>query len=75
MAKKPSEELKEKIADYLLETWDELTADIKSLPSKERAMARLKLIDYTVPKVQATREDSSSKGSTASELLARESNL
>lgn len=65
-------DLKDKIGEYLTETWDELRADIETLPPKERAMAKLKLMDYSVPKVQAVREVSVTKQSTAQALLAEE---
>ena len=65
-------DLKDKIGEYLTETWDELRADIETLPPKERAMAKLKLMDYSVPKVQAVRETSVARQSTAQALLAEE---
>lgn len=71
MAKKV--ELKDKISDYLTETWDELKADIEELPAKERAMAKLKLLDYSVPKVQAVRDTGKATTSTAEVLLANDS--
>lgn len=73
MSKKSSnKELKDRISEYLMETWDELTADIQELPPKERATARLKLFDYAIPKVQAVRESPPNATSTAAVLLAKE---
>ncbi len=72
MAKKNSE-LKDRIGEYLNETWEELRNDIEALPTKERAMAKLKLLDYSIPKVQATRDANTSNMTTAEALLARES--
>jgi len=74
MAKKNGE-LKDKISDYLSETWDELKKDIENLPTKERAMAKLKLLDYSIPKVQATREVNTGGTTVAEALLARESKV
>lgn len=74
MAKKNGE-LKDKISDYLSETWDELKQDIENLPTKERAMAKLKLLDYSIPKVQATREVNTGGATVAEALLARESKV
>lgn len=73
MSKKTNKELKDKISEYLMDTWDELTADIQELPAKERATARLKLFDYAIPKVQAVRDTGANTSSTASDLLAKES--
>lgn len=70
---KKNTELKDKIGAYLTDTWDELKADIESLPEKERAMAKLKLLDYAIPKVQAIRDAGNATASTASLLLERES--
>lgn len=70
MAKK--NELKEKISEYLTSTWEELQADIESLPEKERAMAKLKLLDYAIPKVQATKEAEGKKTSVARMFLEKE---
>lgn len=74
MAKKNGE-LKDKIGAYLSETWDELRQDIEGLPTKERAMAKLKLLDYSIPKVQATRDVNTGGTTVAEALLARESKV
>lgn len=71
MSKK--KELKDKIGEYLNETWDELKNDIEALPAKERAAAKLKLLDYHLPKVQAVRESVNPTASTAVSLLRGES--
>lgn len=74
MAKK-NNDLKDKIDAYLSETWEELKEDIKNLPAKERAKARLKLLDYIIPKVQATRDVNTGGTTVAEALLARESKV
>lgn len=65
-------ELKDKISEYLTNTWEELQSDIESLPEKDRAMAKLKLLDYAIPKVQATKGDDNKSSSSAAALLAEE---
>lgn len=69
MSKKSDNELKEKIGEYLSDTWEELKEDIETLPAKERAAAKLKLMDYVVSKVQAVKETGGKKSSIASILL------
>lgn len=69
---KKKNELRDKISTYLNDTWDELMKDIEELPAKERAQAKLKLMDYSVPKVQAIRDTGTRQVSTASILLAEE---
>lgn len=73
--KKDTTALKDKISEYLTETWTELQADIEELPTKERAMAKLKLLDYAIPKVQAVRDTGGGTTSTATDLLAQEAKI
>ena len=72
MSKKANAELKDKISEYLSDTWEELREDIEAMPAKERATAKLKLLDYAIPKVQAVRDAPATHGSSVQDLLRRD---
>lgn len=72
MSKKSNAELKDKISEYLTDTWEELREDIEAMPAKERATAKLKLLDYAIPKVQAVRDTPKTGGTSVQDLLSRE---
>lgn len=64
--------LRDEINKHLESTWEQFMADIEELPPKERAAAKLRLLDYVVPKVQAVKDNEGNKMSAAEVLLANE---
>ena len=74
MSKKTNSELKDKISEYLSDTWEELREDIEDMAPKERAAAKLKLLDYAIPKVQAVRDTPPTSGTSVQDLLRKENN-
>ena len=72
MSRKTNAELKDKISEYLSDTWEELREDIEDMPKKERAAAKLKLMDYAIPKVQAVRDVPTKGGTSVQDLLRKE---
>lgn len=72
MSRKTNAELKDKISEYLSDTWEELRDDIEDMTPKERAAAKLKLMDYAIPKVQAVRDVPTKGGTSVQDLLRKE---
>jgi len=79
MAKKPlaenkgkNEIVKDKIRDYLANTWEELINDIDSLDAKERVDRRMRLLDYVMPKVQAVKGEEKKTMSISQAILRQE---
>lgn len=72
MSRKTYAELKDKISEYLSDTWEELLEDIEAMAPKERAAAKLKLMDYAIPKVQAVRDVPTKGGTSVQDLLRKE---
>jgi hypothetical protein len=68
-----TELVKDKIRDYLESSWEDLIQDIDSLEPKERVDRRMKLLEYVMPKVQATKDDGKRSLSAAQSLLNMES--
>ena len=64
--------VKDKIRDYLAETWDSLIQDIDSLDPKERVDRRMRLLEYVMPKAAAQKGEDRQGMSIAQILLGRE---
>lgn len=64
-----NEIVKDKIRDYLADCWEDLIADINELDPKDRVDRRLKLMEYVMPKVQATRGEIDTKKRTAAQTV------
>lgn len=76
MANTAKEELvKDKIRDYLSESWGEMINDIKSLEPKERVDRRLKLMDYVFAKQQSAKGEDKKKKPIAKIILEKESDF
>ena len=64
-----NEIVKDKIRDYLADCWEDLIADINELEPKDRVDRRLKLMEYVMPKVQATKGETEAKKRTAAQTV------
>ena len=64
-----NEIVKDKIRDYLADCWEDLIADINELEPKDRVDRRLKLMEYVMPKVQATKGETDAKKRTAAQTV------
>ena len=64
-----NEIVKDKIRDYLADSWEDLIADIDSLDAKERVDRRLKLMEYVMPKVQAVKGEAERKQRSAAQTV------
>lgn len=71
--KKDNEGIKSQLRDYLTDNLQSLLDDIDELPPKERVAQRMKLMDYVLPKVQATASTDAPQQSVAADILDRES--
>jgi predicted nucleic acid-binding protein len=68
-----NEIVKDKIREYLADSWQEMINDIKDLDPKDRVDRRLKLMEYVMPKVQAVRDEKSNdRISMAAKVLGME---
>ena len=67
-----NEIVKDKIRDYLADCWEDLIADINELDPKDRVDRRLKLMEYVMPKVQATKGETDAKKRTAAQTVLGE---
>ena len=76
MAKKKNTQhtaVKDKIREYLADTWESLIEDIDSLDAKERVDRRMKLMEYVMPKAAAVKTDETKTISIAQAILGNES--
>lgn len=76
MAKKKNQQntaVKDKIREYLADTWESLIKDIDSLDAKERVDRRMKLMEYVMPKAAAVKTDEKKTISIAQAILGNES--
>lgn len=68
-----NEIVKDKIREYLADSWQEMISDIQDLEPKDRVDRRLKLMEYVMPKVQSVRDEKSNNGmSMAAKILGAE---
>lgn len=66
------EQIKDKMRSYVLDHLDELFADINSLEPKERAKARMSMMEYFAPKVQAVKAAQGGSRGRSALLLDKE---
>ena len=64
--------VKNKIRDYLAQSWEKLIEDIDSLDPKERVDRRMKLLEYVMPKAAAVKTEEKTPVSIAQILLNKE---
>ena len=67
---KITKELRERISDFLKENWTQIEKDFHQLEPKERVILFERLLQYTIPRMQAT-ELSMDEVKPDSELLKR----
>lgn len=65
--------VKDKIGEYLADTWKDLIKDIDSLEPKERVDRRMKLMEYVMPKAAAVKTEETKNISIAQAILGTES--
>lgn len=66
---KATADLRNVVRKIIEDNMGQLQADIASLPPKDRVVIMEKLLQYTIPKIQAVEFDASKTVSTAAELL------
>lgn len=64
--------VKDKIREYLADTWEDLIQDIDSLDPKERVDRRMKLLEYVMPKAAAVKTEEKQNISIAQAILGGE---
>lgn len=64
--------VKDKIREYLADTWENLIEDIDSLDPKERVDRRMKLLEYVMPKAAAVKTEEKQNISIAQAILGGE---
>lgn len=69
------EKIKDKMREYVFDKLDELFQDIDTLEPKDRAKARMELLQHFAPKVQAVKASQGRGKSRSALLLQREANM